>query len=326
MKTIIIVLKEHLPLVMIVAFYIAAGYCIQFGLQINGMMNVRLNYQLFNFFTIYFSCFFLIVQILRKKLYAYFIPKNIWGFLLVTALAPPFISTFSSFKQVIPTINNFSWDYYLMKIDYFLHFGHHPWEFFRIFLNYPYIIKIIDRLYMLWFPIFFFIFLWMGWSARRKLRLQFFINTCLAWVILGTVFATIFSSAGPCYFDMVTKVDSNPYAPLMTKLSEIHSSMPLFSIKNQIGIWKAYENHVWLPFGGISAMPSLHIAITVLFAIVGWRINRYTGILLTTYALIIQIGSVILGWHYAVDGYVSIFLTILIWKMVGIRHTFRTPT
>ena len=64
-------------------------------------------------------------------------------------------------------------------------------------------------------------------------------------------------------------------------------------------------------------MPSLHIAITVLFALVGWRINRYVGILLTAYVVITQIGAVILGWHYAVDGYVSILLTILIWKLVN---------
>ena len=156
----------------------------------------------------------------------------------------------------------------------------------------------------------------MGWSSRRKLRLQFFINACLTWIILGTFLAIIFSSAGPCYYAKVIN-GTNPFDPLMTRLTEIHSSMPLFAIKNQIGIWKAYENHVWLPFGGISAMPSLHIAITVLFALAGWRINRYIGILLTAYVLITQIGAVILGWHYAVDGYVSILLTILIWKLVN---------
>jgi hypothetical protein len=317
MKTLVTVLNEHLPLVIIVTLYIAAGYCVQFGFKIDKMMNIRFSYLLLNVFSILFSCILLVFQIIRRKFYAYFIPKNVWGFLLVIALAPPFMSTFSSFKQVIPIINNFSWDYQFMKLDYILHFGHHPWEFFRFFLNYPHIIKVIDRLYMLWFPILFFSCLWMGWSLRRKLRFQFFINACLDWVILGTFLAIIFSSAGPCYYAKVVNGHPNPYDPLMSRLTEIHSSMPLFAIKNQIGIWKAYENHVWLPFGGISAMPSLHIAITVLFALVGWRINRYIGILLTAYVLITQIGAVILGWHYAVDGYVSILLTILVWKLVN---------
>jgi len=317
MKNLVIVLNEHLPLVIIVALYITLGYCIQFCLQIDKMMNIRFSYKFLNVFSIFFSCIFLIIQILRKKFNAYINPRTILGLLFVIVLSAPFISTFSSFKQVIPIINNFSWDYPFMKLDYILHFGHHPWEFFYLFLNYPYIIKIIDRLYMLWFPILFFSCLWMGWSVRRKLRFQFFINACLVWVILGTFLAIIFSSAGPCYYDKVVNGHPNPYEPLMTRLMNIHESTPLFAIKNQIGIWKAYQNHVWLPFGGISAMPSLHIAITVLLALVGWRINRYAGVLLTAYVFITQIGAVILGWHYAVDGYVSILLTILIWKLVN---------
>lgn len=64
-------------------------------------------------------------------------------------------------------------------------------------------------------------------------------------------------------------------------------------------------------------MPSLHIAIAVLLALVGWRINRFIGVLLTAYVFIILIGSIILGWHYAVDGYASIVLTILLWKLVN---------
>jgi len=317
MKPLVMVIHEHLPLLIIVAVYMAAGWCVQFGFQIDQMMNVRFSYNLLNIFSIYFSCIFLVAQVVRKKFYNYFTGKNVLGLFLVIALAPPFMSTFSSFKQVIPVINNFSWDYQFMKLDYILHFGHHPWEFFRFFLNHPYIIIVLDRLYMLWFPILFFSCLWMGWSLRRKLRLQFFINACLVWVLLGTFLAIIFSSAGPCYFSKVITSHPDPYEPLMSRLTEIHGSVPLFAIKNQIGIWKAYENHIWLPFGGISAMPSLHIAITVLFALAGWRINRFVGILMTAYVLITQIGAVILGWHYAVDGYVSILLTILIWKLVN---------
>ena len=73
----------------------------------------------------------------------------------------------------------------------------------------------------------------------------------------------------------------------------------------------------WLPFGGISAMPSIHVAMAVVFALLGMRVNCWLGIVLIAYAVIIQIGSVILGWHYAIDGYVSIILTILLWKLVG---------
>lgn len=32
---------------------------------------------------------------------------------------------------------------------------------------------------------------------------------------------------------------------------------------------------------------------------------------------LILFGSVLLGWHYAIDGYFSIAATIVIWKIVG---------
>jgi hypothetical protein len=35
------------------------------------------------------------------------------------------------------------------------------------------------------------------------------------------------------------------------------------------------------------------------------------------YAAVILFGSIYLGWHYAVDGYVSIAVTYLIWRFSG---------
>ncbi len=64
-------------------------------------------------------------------------------------------------------------------------------------------------------------------------------------------------------------------------------------------------------------MPSLHVAMVFLFALVGWRSGLVPGIVLTAYAVVIFIGSVHLGWHYAIDGYVGIAGTWLIWKFAG---------
>ena len=60
-----------------------------------------------------------------------------------------------------------------------------------------------------------------------------------------------------------------------------------------------------------------NLSIAVLLALVGWRANRSLGIFLWLHALAIFIGSVHLGWHYAVDGYASIIGTIAIWKFSG---------
>ena len=77
---------------------------------------------------------------------------------------------------------------------------------------------------------------------------------------------------------------------------------------------KAHAAGVTLPYGGgISAMPSLHVAMAALYAAVGWRVNRLAGLLLCIYVLIVQLGAVHLGWHYLVDGLAGIALGWLFW-------------
>lgn len=73
-----------------------------------------------------------------------------------------------------------------------------------------------------------------------------------------------------------------------------------------------------LLISGISAMPSIHVAIAVAAAL--W-IQRYRVKVLTlvgwTYAAAIYIGSIHLGWHYATDGLVSAPLVLLVWWLAG---------
>jgi membrane-associated phospholipid phosphatase len=68
---------------------------------------------------------------------------------------------------------------------------------------------------------------------------------------------------------------------------------------------------------GISAMPSMHVSLAFLFFLMMRHVSPLAGRLFGVYFVIILIGSVHLGYHYAVDGYVSIIITGLIWKATG---------
>jgi membrane-associated phospholipid phosphatase len=61
----------------------------------------------------------------------------------------------------------------------------------------------------------------------------------------------------------------------------------------------------------------MHVASSVLLALLGWRLGRTVGIVLTVFAVLIQIGSVHLGWHYAIDGYIGALGAWLIWSFCG---------
>ena len=70
-------------------------------------------------------------------------------------------------------------------------------------------------------------------------------------------------------------------------------------------LWKDYASGALDVGNGISAMPSLHVGGATLCALLGCRTNKRLGIALSAYAVILMIGSVHLGWHYAIDGYVA---------------------
>ena len=82
-------------------------------------------------------------------------------------------------------------------------------------------------------------------------------------------------------------------------------------------LWDNYQNNKAGMGSGISAMPSMHVATAVLLALFGWRYSRQAGIALTLYAVVIMIGSVHLGWHYALDGYVGALGAMVVWRLVG---------
>ena len=91
----------------------------------------------------------------------------------------------------------------------------------------------------------------------------------------------------------------------------------LFALKAQNYLWTTRISGEWGAVAGISAMPSLHVALATLFAIIAWQCQRWLGALLAVFALVTQIGSVVLGWHYAVDGYAGALLAYGCWMGAG---------
>ncbi|MHA1538575.1 MAG: phosphatase PAP2 family protein, partial [Alphaproteobacteria bacterium] len=123
---------------------------------------------------------------------------RIAGFLVVTALAPLFFSSFGSFKRMIPALSSFSWDPSFMQWDRWLHGGEHAWRLLQPILGSPVITNAINFAYNGWFFVLFFTFIWQAASTRdARLRMQFLLSFVFTWIVLGTVLGTIFASGGP---------------------------------------------------------------------------------------------------------------------------------
>jgi len=243
-------------------------------------------------------------------------PARIFSFLLLGGLLPIWFHVFVRFKVAIPEVRPFSLDVLFMDIDRIVHFGVHPWIALQPLLGNPVMTQFIDLVYYLWFPAVWMTFIWQALhGSRDELRSQFVLAFGLCWILLGTVAATLLSSAGPIFFAEIAQ-GPDPYEPLMAYLREVNAETPLGTFRTREALWNTY---VGLPsdVAGISAMPSLHIAMVVLMTLLGFRVRPGLGIAFSVFGAFIFIGSIHLAWHYAIDGYVAAIGTILIWKLSG---------
>lgn len=235
---------------------------------------------------------------------------------LILILLGPLMSTFVTYKGLIPMISPFSWDPTFMQLDSWVHGGTHPWELLFPMFGSPAMIRFLDSVYVLWFPAVVMTLVWQAWSGTDPLRSQFFLTYALTWIVLGVGMAIGLSSAGPCYYLDVVGAPST-YDGLMTHLGSVDRAKPLAALHIQDILWTEYVSMAEHKIEGISAMPSLHVAMATLLVLLYSRVHVWAGAAAGAFAVLILVGSIMLGWHYAIDGYVGAALVIPLWWIAG---------
>ena len=279
-------------------------------------------------FLIYFAVYGIYVMLFvrpnRPLLYIldnlrvnYLTQKRLVNALPVFLFMPIFLSAFTSFKAMIPIIHPFSWDASFARWDAIVHGGTQPWKLLHPIIGHQLLTAAINISYNMWFLVMYLILFWQVFSLHDgRLRMQFFLTFILSWVLIGTFAAIVFSSAGPCYYGRLVEGE-DIYRPLMEYLSAANERFPIWALDTQEKLWEAYGSSEIGKFNGISAMPSMHMSMVFIFALVGWHRHRWLGIALTVFAVLMMIGCIHLAWHYAIDGYAAIVCTWLIWWAVG---------
>jgi membrane-associated phospholipid phosphatase len=238
---------------------------------------------------------------------------------LLTGLATTLVMavvliSFAQIKNLIPSLQPFVWDRFFVELDRTLHFGSLPHEYLLPLFDWHYVISFFTGIYNIWlFMMYFVLVIACFMRPESAARMQFLIAFVLTWAIGGNLMASVFSSAGPVYLERLGL--GTDYAVLMQSLQAHAATGALTVIETQDLLWRWHTSEQ--PINAISAFPSMHVASSTLMALFAFRLSRWVGFLLTGFAIGIMVGSVLLAWHYAADGYVGALIAVTCWYLSG---------
>jgi hypothetical protein len=225
-----------------------------------------------------------------------------WSFVVGVLLVACQVAVLNWTKVMMPLAVGFWADPIFASLDHLL-FGQDPWHFTHLVLgDYT---QQIDRLYALWGPIKFtvlLIILCCPASGRKAqaLTAYFLVMAC------GALGQYLGASAGPIFYGLLHFGDRFQDIPVGP-----------WGVATRDYLWSDYLRGGGRVGGGISAMPSMHVAIALWMALANRAFLPRLQIVSWAYFLVILVGSVHLGWHYAVDGLVACAFTLAAWWLAA---------
>lgn len=232
-----------------------------------------------------------------------------------------FLPAFALVKTLLPEIVPFYADPPLAAFDTWLHGGIDPWR-----LTHDWSASLpmawIEPLYVsVWGPLALLLPILMAVQDSDEARVRrYLILYTVAWVGFGNVLALAGMSAGPVFYDRL--VGEARFAELNAAIDSGFLADPSFTFFQE-GLWDLYNQGYQIVGTGISAFPSVHVAMACVVALYAWERVPRLGSLELTFVTAILFLSVYTGYHYAIDGYVSIAGIGLAWAWLQRREAAR---
>jgi hypothetical protein len=228
---------------------------------------------------------------------------RIAGILIGCLLVGMQIGALTWLKTMLPVTQGFWADPMLASADRMI-FGKDPWVIsHEIFGS---ISGLLDRIYVTWAPTklatLIFLILAAASPAKSRALVAFFLTAST-----GCLMQYFLPSAGPIFYEQLSfgrQFADMPVEPWVATARDY--------------LWADYLAGGGKPGTGISAMPSMHVAVALWVALVFRAYFPRLQWLGWTYFAAILIGSVHLGWHYALDGIVASAIAVAAWSLAPI--------
>ena len=218
-----------------------------------------------------------------------------------------FVFTYAYFwlKVCVPLINSRLWDRELWALDRIAHFGVSPSIFLTELIQGTGLAAPIEVWYGWWLPTMMFGLSFFCAAPDAGTRRRFMLSSVLIWTLGPWVYMAV-PALGPVYVYGETWREIGPELPRNRAA--------------QAMLWRNYQTVVagrdgtlkrFNPTRGIAAMPSLHVGGHWLLLLWIRRRARPWVVPAALGTVATLVGSVVTGWHYALDGYVGIGIATL---------------
>jgi len=224
-----------------------------------------------------------------------------WGFVAGSILVALQMAVLNWTKIMLPIAVGFWADAPLAEADQLV-FGTDAWRVLQP--PFAFLLPSIDVAYMTWAPLKFAVLLFLVAMPETPLKSGSLLSYFMI-MLTGAIGQYALPSAGPLFYQDI---------PLQPWVAE-----------GKAYLWQDYLRGGGNIGTGISAMPSIHVAIALWMAIVlRLHLPRLAPAGLIYFALIF-IGSVVLGWHYAMDAFAGAGVTLLAFAATRQAGRFTAP-
>jgi hypothetical protein len=243
-----------------------------------------------------------------------FLRRLAWALPLLLTM-PLFLTAFTGAKNLLNDTVPFTWDEALQALSRHLEFGYDTYQLLPIHI--PLVTRAVESAYAFWGVLFVAVpFVVSLRPLNCPLRTRFFASYALVLVLLGNAAAGLFMSAGPFWLEHKNTGHSG-FSALFAYLNQVDPDGQFSAVQFQQYLLAAHLKGLTYLGTGISAFPSIHVAMATLFVLVAWPFGMLLRVLSLAFLAVIFTGSVELGWHYSVDGYAAIIFTMAIYGAVG---------
>ncbi len=210
-------------------------------------------------------------------------------------------------KVNVPLVRHVLFDQELWSLDVLMHLGVSPSVFLTSLFDGSFLTGWIDFWYEYWSRTVLIVLVVLTAFHDAELRRRFVTAIVLLWTFGAWIYVAL-PALGPIYaFPEIWQAGSSiPYPRALGTQMGLLQNYQILQEGLATGQLQGFN-----PTRGIAAMPSLHVGTHVLFAIWAWFRLRPLFVVFLLASIFTFLGSILTGWHYAVDGYVGAALAWL---------------